>query len=122
MRKLTFTIASMYMCKGKIALFSEPTTSNRLPNLKDTSLFEFRTREEQLKKVIDDPNYDILIIGGGATGAGALLSASRKGYKTLLVDSNDFAAGASSKSTKLFHGVLCFVLYDFILVLYYCNL
>lgn len=106
MRKLTFAIAGMYMFKGKIALFSDSNAKTQLRSLKDISVFEFRTREEQLKKVQEDPNYDILVIGGGATGAGALLSASRKGYKTLLIDSNDFAAGTSSKSTKLLHGGL----------------
>jgi len=97
------------MFKGRVALFSDTNLKSTLSSLKDTSIFEFRTREEQLKQVYENPNYDILIIGGGATGAGALLSASRKGYRALLIDSNDFAAGTSSKSTKLLHGGLRYI-------------
>ena len=48
--------------------------------------------------------YDIIIIGGGATGAGIVLDASSRGYKVLLLEKNDFAEGTSSRSTKLVHG------------------
>jgi glycerol-3-phosphate dehydrogenase len=50
--------------------------------------------------------WDILIIGGGATGLGALVDASARGYKTLLLEQSDFAKGTSSRSTKLIHGGL----------------
>lgn len=49
-------------------------------------------------------NYDIVIIGGGAVGSGILLDATLRGYKVLLLEKNDFASGASSKSSKLVHG------------------
>jgi len=48
--------------------------------------------------------YDIIIIGGGATGSGIALDASLRGFKTLLLEKNDFAEGTSSRSTKLVHG------------------
>ncbi|MCZ4222965.1 glycerol-3-phosphate dehydrogenase/oxidase [Pedobacter rhodius] len=48
--------------------------------------------------------YDIIIIGGGATGLGTALDAASRGYKTLLVEQSDFAKGTSSRSTKLVHG------------------
>lgn len=48
--------------------------------------------------------WDLLIIGGGITGAGLLLEASRAGRRALLVDANDFAWGSSSRSSKLVHG------------------
>lgn len=48
--------------------------------------------------------YDIVIIGGGATGCGAAVDAASRGYKTLLVEQYDFAKGTSSRSTKLVHG------------------
>lgn len=48
--------------------------------------------------------WDVLIIGGGATGLGAALDAASRGYKTLLVEQYDFAKGTSSRSTKLVHG------------------
>lgn len=50
--------------------------------------------------------WDLVVIGGGITGAGILLNASRKGLKTLLVEQNDFASGTSSRSSKLVHGGL----------------
>ena len=50
--------------------------------------------------------FDILIIGGGITGAGIALDASLRGLKVALVEKNDFAAGTSSRSTKLIHGGL----------------
>lgn len=46
----------------------------------------------------------MLIIGGGATGAGCALDAVTRGLKTALVEGDDFASGTSSKSTKLIHG------------------
>ncbi len=48
--------------------------------------------------------WDILIIGGGATGLGVAVDAATRGYKTLLVEQEDFAKGTSSRSTKLVHG------------------
>ena len=48
--------------------------------------------------------WDIIIIGGGATGLGTALDAASRGYKTLLVEQSDFAKGTSSRSTKLVHG------------------
>ncbi len=55
---------------------------------------------EALKK----NHYDLLIIGGGATGAGAALDAASRGLKVAMIDKADFASGTSSKSTKLIHG------------------
>ena len=51
-----------------------------------------------------DKEWDLIIIGGGITGAGVLCEASRRGLKSLLVEANDFAAGTSSRSSKLVHG------------------
>lgn len=48
--------------------------------------------------------WDLLVIGGGATGLGIALEASARGYKALLVEQADFAKGTSSRSTKLVHG------------------
>jgi len=48
--------------------------------------------------------WDVLIIGGGATGLGIALDAASRGYKTLLLEQSDFAKGTSSRSTKLVHG------------------
>src|SRR5215207_4308369 len=61
-------------------------------------------RNAQLKKLSETPLWDILVIGGGATGLGIALDAVARGYKTLLVEGADFAKGTSSRSTKLVHG------------------
>ena len=62
-------------------------------------------RTYQLKQIADPTLvWDILVIGGGATGLGIALDAVARGYKTLLVEQSDFAKGTSSRSTKLVHG------------------
>lgn len=52
----------------------------------------------------DEDIYDLLIIGGGATGAGIALDAATRGLKVACVERDDFSSGTSSKSTKLVHG------------------
>ncbi|KAL3281271.1 hypothetical protein HHI36_004484 [Cryptolaemus montrouzieri] len=61
------------------------------------------TREEILATLKKD-SYDVLIIGGGATGVGCALDATTRGLKTALIEAEDFASGTSSRSTKLIHG------------------
>ncbi|WP_119078732.1 glycerol-3-phosphate dehydrogenase/oxidase [Chitinophaga alhagiae] len=61
-------------------------------------------RLEQLKAIGNDEEWDVLVIGGGATGLGAALEAAARGYKTLLLEQSDFAKSTSSKATKLLHG------------------
>ncbi|MCP2043426.1 glycerol-3-phosphate dehydrogenase/oxidase [Pontibacter sp. HSC-36F09] len=62
------------------------------------------TREAMLRQLSDVPVWDVLVIGGGATGLGTALDAASRGYKTLLLEQSDFAKGTSSRSTKLVHG------------------
>lgn len=50
--------------------------------------------------------FDVLVIGGGVTGAGVALDAATRGLRTALVEARDFASGTSSRSSKLFHGGL----------------
>ena len=62
-------------------------------------------RETTLKKIRKkSKNWDIVIIGGGATGLGCAVDAASRGYKTLLLEQEDFSKGTSSRSTKLVHG------------------
>lgn len=62
-------------------------------------------RSDLLKTVKEfDGYWDILVIGGGATGLGCAVDAAARGYKTLLLDMHDFSKGTSSRSTKLVHG------------------
>ena len=62
-------------------------------------------RETVLKRVRKKVKiWDIVVIGGGATGLGVAVDAASRGYKTLLLEQIDFAKGTSSRSTKLVHG------------------
>jgi len=62
-------------------------------------------REEQLARLrADDGAFDLLVIGGGATGTGVALDAATRGLKVALVERGDFSSGTSSRSTKLIHG------------------
>src|SRR5882724_7539087 len=61
-------------------------------------------RTEMLQQLNDETQWDIVIIGGGATGLGTAVDAATRGYKTLLLEQHDFAKGTSSRSTKLVHG------------------
>ncbi len=61
-------------------------------------------RSEQLLKLQNTENWDVIIIGGGASGLGTAIDAASRGYKTILLEAVDFAKGTSSRSTKLVHG------------------
>ena len=61
-------------------------------------------RSQQIQQLKSTHHWDIIIIGGGATGLGAAVDAAARGYKTLLVEQYDFGKGTSSRSTKLIHG------------------
>lgn len=64
------------------------------------------TRREEIISRLESEHgkWDILIIGGGATGLGTAVESVSRGYKTLLLEQHDFAKGTSSRSTKLVHG------------------
>ena len=61
-------------------------------------------RDQSLQQIKDSLQWDIIIIGGGATGLGCAVDAASRGLKTLLLEKYDFAKGTSSRSTKLVHG------------------
>jgi len=65
---------------------------------------ELGQHESAWNRLSEEENWDILVIGGGATGLGIALHAAASGLKTALVERNDFAQGTSSRSTKLIHG------------------
>lgn len=64
---------------------------------------------ERLPGELGSREWDVIIIGGGITGAGILLEAARQGLKALLVEQRDFAWGTSSRSSKLVHGGLRYI-------------
>lgn len=61
-------------------------------------------RNEELNKITSVKEWDFIVIGGGASGLGSALDAVSRGFKTLLLESHDFAKATSSRSTKLVHG------------------
>src|SRR5499426_2809021 len=80
------------------------------------SEFSWRTRRRAFER-FEKESFDILVIGGGITGAGIAFDAASRGLRVSLVEKRDFAAGTSSRSTKLIHGGLRYLEhFDFALV------
>ncbi|KAK1165735.1 glycerol-3-phosphate dehydrogenase, mitochondrial-like [Acipenser oxyrinchus oxyrinchus] len=65
---------------------------------------ELPSRESQLCALQNTKEFDVLVVGGGATGSGCALDAVTRNLKTALVERDDFSSGTSSRSTKLIHG------------------
>lgn len=81
-----------------------------------TSELSPEQRDAAIQSLAQD-EFDILVIGGGVTGAGAVLDAASRGLKVALVEARDIASGTSSRSSKLIHGGLRYLeQYDFKLV------
>lgn len=78
--------------EGKLVPPVFPAIKSRLEQIQD------------LKRSQNEEEYDLLVIGGGATGSGIALDAATRGLKVAMVERDDFSAGTSSKSTKLVHG------------------
>ena len=73
-------------------------------------------RAEDLRRLSSE-QFDVLVVGGGVTGAGAALDAATRGLRVAVVDAQDWASGTSSRSTKLIHGGLRYLeMLDFHLV------
>ena len=84
----------------------DPSALDGLPHHRRVKYnFEMKSRSKHLEKLRDaSTEFDILIIGGGANGTGVVLDAASRGLNCAVIDSFDFAAGTSSKSTKMAHG------------------
>ena len=65
--------------------------------------YKLKTREQHVTD-LKNTEYDLLIVGGGASGSGVVLDAASRGLKCAVIDKYDFASGTSSRSTKLAHG------------------
>ncbi|MCE2613438.1 glycerol-3-phosphate dehydrogenase/oxidase [Flavobacteriaceae bacterium D16] len=84
--------------------------------MKEDIRFSNKHRKE-IQQKLSKEQFDVLVIGGGITGAGIALDAASRGLKVALVEKGDFASGTSSKSTKLIHGGLRYLKqFDFWLV------
>jgi glycerol-3-phosphate dehydrogenase len=88
-----------YYCLIFLLLGNERVTTNEMNSHK--SVFN---RELFVKELETTDQWDMIIIGGGATGLGTAVDAASRGLKTLLLEQSDFAKGTSSRSTKLVHG------------------
>lgn len=65
--------------------------------------YQAPSRQEQIQRLKTEA-FDVLVIGGGATGSGVALDAAKRGLRVAMVERDDFAAGTSGRSTKLIHG------------------
>jgi len=95
---------------GAESLAPKPPKRDESGNIIPPKFPYIKTRAEQiadLKKSSSAPSseiYDLLVIGGGATGTGIAVDAATRGLKVAIVERDDFSSGTSSKSTKLVHG------------------
>jgi glycerol-3-phosphate dehydrogenase len=71
----------------------------------DTFMESYMDRQAMVDALSDNKDlWDVVVIGGGATGLGVAIDAATRGYKTILLEQSDFSKGTSSRSTKLVHG------------------
>lgn len=87
--------------------FIRPPKHAHIANLYKPLLKDVPTppsRQELVENIKKTPKFDMLIIGGGATGTGTAVDAATRGLNVCLLEKTDFAAGTSSKSTKMAHG------------------
>jgi glycerol-3-phosphate dehydrogenase len=83
--------------------------------------FSPAVRNANLERLAHD-EYDLLVVGGGVTGTGIARDAALRGFKTALIEKNDYASGTSSKSSRLIHGGLRYLeQFEFALVFEACQ-
>lgn len=103
-----FVLATNLVVPGDGSRVLPRANSQLHPSGHSTAVPPRSAQLDRLKAVSQVPEtqepFNVLVIGGGATGSGCALDATTRGLKTLLVESEDFAAGTSSRSTKLVHG------------------
>jgi len=90
---------------GWLEAIERTKRSVKVKSIGSKQRFSILDRKEQVSHAATT-KYDLIIIGGGITGAGIAIDAASRGLKTCLVEKNDFASGTSNKSTKLIHGGL----------------
>jgi glycerol-3-phosphate dehydrogenase len=83
-----------------------PSASSPSPSLSAASSLSAARRSRELATAVDGPTADVLVVGLGATGAGAALDAAARGLDVVAVDAHDLAFGTSRWSSKLIHGGL----------------
>lgn len=106
-RRLVYTTsAALTLGTGTyLALKQKGSVYAEHPRMPDISTFKtLPTRAEMIQRMKSGDEYDLVIVGGGATGTGCAVDAATRGLKVALVERDDYAAGTSSRSTKLVHG------------------
>ena len=76
-----------------------------MPKTRSRSVLGPESRAEAWRRLSEE-TFDILIVGGGVVGAGSAVDAATRGLNVAMVEARDFAAGTSSRSSKMFHGGL----------------
>jgi glycerol-3-phosphate dehydrogenase len=112
----TFIALKNFLNRNKVRSIPE-TSSLEVENIPETETISLSPKIESVESstslnrpnAIDhlkknDIKWDFVVIGGGATGMGVAVEAASRGYKTLLLEQDDFGKGTSSRSTKLIHG------------------
>ncbi|CAD8090737.1 unnamed protein product [Paramecium sonneborni] len=95
MNKVAFVTVASLLSQRKVQLQSAGDSRQ--------IYYKLKSREEHIGDALKN-EYDVIIVGGGATGAGVSLACANRGLKSIVLEAQDFASGASSKSTKLVHG------------------
>lgn len=85
---------------GRSAL-SSSTVLTGSSNPKGKKVSQLPSRDEQIERLSSGETFDVLVVGGGATGAGAALDAQMRGLNTVMIERGDFSSETSSRSTKL---------------------
>jgi len=105
LKRASYVVVSFHILQTFLKIIKESGRLKKERMLNVAKPFSGLQREMYLKKMTQR-ELDVLVIGGGITGAGIALDAVSRGMKTGLVEMQDFAAGTSSRSTKLVHGGL----------------
>eukprot|EP00033_Pygsuia_biforma_P001092 GCRY01001244.1.p1 GENE.GCRY01001244.1~~GCRY01001244.1.p1 ORF type:complete len:719 (+),score=155.95 GCRY01001244.1:237-2393(+) len=87
---------------GNMALSKSTREKYKLPP-ESARVLSLPSREQQIAS-LEKQHFDVLVVGGGATGSGVALDAATRGLSVALVERDDFSSGTSSRSTKLIHG------------------
>lgn len=96
--------AGTVVCSDRRKFFSPEVQAQVDPNAPDPIAWKMRSRAAELTSLSKGEQYDVVVIGGGATGSGVALDCASRGLKTALLEREDFASGTSARSTKLIHG------------------
>eukprot|EP00455_Lapot_gusevi_P051067 TRINITY_DN7530_c0_g1_i2.p1 TRINITY_DN7530_c0_g1~~TRINITY_DN7530_c0_g1_i2.p1 ORF type:complete len:715 (-),score=231.78 TRINITY_DN7530_c0_g1_i2:111-2192(-) len=103
--KILATAVFAASATGSVYIYSKKyaNAQSDILSRKEISLSQLPSRSTLVER-LEKEDFDVLVIGGGATGLGVALDAQTRGLRTALIERDDFASGTSSRSTKLIHG------------------